>query len=564
MSPHLSALGFTLIHFCWQAALIAGLYRLAELSLPRLRSPERYLLGLVAMVAMLAVAVATFVLEDLRLSREAVVVALTPAASAEAGASGASLTMGGLLPWLDAAWLAGVVALSLRMIGGLWFIRRLAAAAEAVPEAVARRFDVLARRSGLKAVRLRLHRQIDGPFVVGAMRAVVYLPVSALTSLSPDQLDAVLAHELEHVRRADYLWNLVQSAIETLFFFHPAVWWLGARLREQRELCCDDAAVALCRDPLTYATALLHLEEQRRAAPRLAVALNGQETGRTLVARVARVLGEKAVGPAKGRPLAAHAVPAVLLILAVFFAPFARVAAHPQTAAVIQARDASDAQTLSETATAVGEESPAPLMDDATAAEVESRSHAPRIMRCAPCSAPAAAAQAGRAEAEAVAAATRWTRDNEANIERDARATLPDATIPDADRLRIEADAQKAVSEALKEHAGDLARAQQALAEQDGDLRAARGVWDHDRSRRPMIVQAVPEAPAPPPPPEARHAVPAPAAAPSPPAAPSPHAKPAPAAAPEADSPEVNSDVVVHVDLPGSKVFVATAKISEP
>ena len=118
------------------------------------------------------------------------------------------------------------------------------------------------------------------------------LPASALLALSPEQLEAVLAHELAHVRRADYLWNLIQTMVETLFFFHPAVWWLGGRLRQQRELCCDDVAVQSCADPLVYATALLRLEERRSQRLNLAMALDGHRPWSGLRLRIARILGE--------------------------------------------------------------------------------------------------------------------------------------------------------------------------------------------------------------------------------------------------------------------------------
>ena len=333
MTSHYEALGFTLVHFCWQAMALAGLYKLIDFAAPRMRNQTRYSLGLFLMLSMLVCAFATFIYEENRLTAASEIVVAAPFLSTPAD----KLTLQALLPWLDAAWVAGVMALSLRMAGGLWFINRLSRSAQAVPESVANRFAHAARRLGLAGkVRIRLHPAITGPFVIGAFRSVVYLPVSALTSLSPEQLDAVLAHELEHIRRADYVWNLVQSLIETLFFFHPAVWWLGAKLREQRELCCDDAALRTCQDPLTYATALLSLEEQRRDGPRLAqqnlkMALNGEGSGKSLVSRIARMLGEKASAPrAKGRPTAALALPVVLIALAAFVTPVARVAASVQ------------------------------------------------------------------------------------------------------------------------------------------------------------------------------------------------------------------------------------------
>ena len=91
------------------------------------------------------------------------------------------------------------------------------------------------------------------------------LPMSALAGLSPLQVEAILAHELAHIRRHDYLVNLLQTLLETLLFYHPAVWWLSRQIRIEREHCCDDLAVSLCGDPVVYARALADLEELRGA-----------------------------------------------------------------------------------------------------------------------------------------------------------------------------------------------------------------------------------------------------------------------------------------------------------
>jgi hypothetical protein len=143
------------------------------------------------------------------------------------------------------------------------------------------------------------------------------LPAAALMALSPEQLEAVLAHELAHVRRADYLWNLIQTMVETLLFFHPAVWWLGRRLRQQRELCCDDVAVQSCADPLVYATALLRLEERRSQQLNLAMALDGHRRWSGLRARIARILGEtnEEKGPRELVPIPLAALCAVFLLV---------------------------------------------------------------------------------------------------------------------------------------------------------------------------------------------------------------------------------------------------------
>lgn len=325
------ALGLTLLHFCWQGAIIAVAAKLVSSALPALRPRAQYAISLFAMLAMAAAAVATFAWEQVRLGKG------DAAFGPEAATIGAVIIPQGiepmsLLPWLDAVWAAGVLALALRTLNGLWAIHRLKANAQPVPEALAARFARAALILGLSNVHIRMHAGIDSPFVVGVFRSVVYLPVSAVMTLSPDQIDAVLAHELEHIRRADFAWNLLQTVLETLFFYHPAVWWLGRSLREQRELACDDAAVRTCSDPLTYATALLRLEEQRRATPHLAVALNGDGSGPTLLSRVRRILGDtpkgtQAMSPRKVSRPALLAAPVVLITLATLAVPAAQVVA---------------------------------------------------------------------------------------------------------------------------------------------------------------------------------------------------------------------------------------------
>ncbi len=137
-----------------------------------------------------------------------------------------------------------------------------------------------------RAVRYCQSIHLDAPAVAGWMRPVVLLPMSALTGLTTGQLEAVIAHELAHIQRFDAFVNLFQVAVETLLFYHPAVWWLGKRIREERENCCDDAAVALCGSPVTYAHALTRIAESK-AAPQFAMAANRGP----LVERIARLLG---------------------------------------------------------------------------------------------------------------------------------------------------------------------------------------------------------------------------------------------------------------------------------
>jgi hypothetical protein len=128
-------------------------------------------------------------------------------------------------------------------------------------------------------------------------------------------LKSCSSHELAHIRRADYLWNLLQTLVETLFFFHPAVWWVSRRVREERELCCDDIAVEeACSDPTVYASALLRLEEERRTRLHLAMALDGHQSRAGLRARILRILGDREATPRSFRPISLAGV-AIALVL---------------------------------------------------------------------------------------------------------------------------------------------------------------------------------------------------------------------------------------------------------
>ncbi len=127
---------------------------------------------------------------------------------------------------------------------------------------------------------------MDVPTVVGWLRPAILLPIAALASLTPDQVEAILAHELAHIRRHDYAVNVLQTLAETLLFYHPAVWWISKRIRVEREHCCDDIAIEICGDPIGYAQALAELESWRTSSATMALAA----TGGSLLDRVRRIL----------------------------------------------------------------------------------------------------------------------------------------------------------------------------------------------------------------------------------------------------------------------------------
>ena len=314
------ALGWALVHFLWQGAALAILLGVALALIRPTAARTRYTLSMVTLAAMFILPIATtlrlydpvvstatktFVApepsSDLTASpsptpRGATVKSLPLIASATQPNSGSARftllrdRLEPVLPWLVVVWVVGVLILSVRLAYGWMGAHRLRThGTRAVPEALQQVLARLAARLRLnRPVRLLESLLIEVPAVVGWLRPVVLVPASALTGLTPQQLEVLLAHELAHVRRYDYLVNIIQCVIETLLFYHPAVWWVSRRVREEREHCCDDLAVAVCGDPHLYATALVGMERIRSTTPRLALAATG--AGGSLLTRVRRLI----------------------------------------------------------------------------------------------------------------------------------------------------------------------------------------------------------------------------------------------------------------------------------
>ncbi len=304
--------GWTLVHFVWQGALLAAIAA-GGLALLRSAGPAaRYLLASVTLASMLSSPIVTArwlsssppplaspVPTAVPLASTVASNRIAPAAPAAQTPTAAAPRTTGTLADLDrvfaalvAMWLCGVVFLSARLLSGWWHVRRL------------QRLGLTAPASGWQevsdrlAARLHLRRRVhvvespsvDVPSVVGWWRPVLLLPLTGLTGLTPSQAEAIVAHELVHVRRYDYLVNVLQRVTETVLFYHPAVWWISNRMRLEREQCCDAVVVGVCGDAGDYATALLRLEESRGPGdPELAVAA----TGSALVDRIRRILSPR-------------------------------------------------------------------------------------------------------------------------------------------------------------------------------------------------------------------------------------------------------------------------------
>lgn len=272
-------LAWTLLHFLWQGTAVAALFALTRAAFARsLSSRTRYALACATLAAMTAAPMMTYFAISSGETTPALAAARIPA---------------NVLPYVVIAWMAGVVLFSIRLIGGWRFASRLrCVGVHVVPDEWRQTFEkLLSRMHVSRRARLLLSTIAETPMVVGWLRPVVLMPIRSLTGFPPEHVLALLAHEIAHIRRGDYLVNILQSIAEAVLFYHPAVWWVSREIRVEREACCDDLAVAVCGgDVGAYARALAGIEARRPSRLRLASAADGG----SLVQRIGRLIGRQA------------------------------------------------------------------------------------------------------------------------------------------------------------------------------------------------------------------------------------------------------------------------------
>ncbi|HEV7570858.1 MAG TPA: M56 family metallopeptidase [Thermoanaerobaculia bacterium] len=328
-TPLAQAIGWALLHLLWQGVLVAAILAATLALLSKQSANARYLASCGALALLVVIGSATAyraydASQEIATDREvsfAPVQTGTVTFTAEPTTSAPESRLALLasftkshLPQIVLVWLTGVLLLSIRLLFGWLRAHSIAKknATEAAPEwqSSARR---LAHALKLRrAVQLLESAAVEVPTVIGWLRPVVLLPATSLTGLSTEQMEMILAHELAHIRRNDFFVNLMQAVVETLLFYHPAVWWISNRIRVEREHCCDDVAVSVSGKPLVYARALTRLEELRVEDAQAFVAANGG----SLIGRIRRLAGARAESPnAPSRFVAGAALLTVLLAL---------------------------------------------------------------------------------------------------------------------------------------------------------------------------------------------------------------------------------------------------------
>ena len=308
------ALGWMVIHSLWQATAIAIISGIAAIAVRKKTPQLRYWIHNTALFAVLIAATITFCLyfdfskelgetvfipERVELATKDVIQAANNQAIVTDNTLEAPLSMEGLRMYFNrniylivTVWALGVALFILKLLGGISYVYYLRSKLNfPADEYWLEMVEKLGEKAGVKrTMELVESALVRSPLVVGHLKPMILFPIGAINKLNPQEVEAILAHEIAHVLRNDYLFNIIQSVIEALFYFHPAVWWISANIRTERENCCDDAAIALCGNSMTYAKALVSLQEMAYyGSPNLAMAFAGQRKNQLLF-RVQRIL----------------------------------------------------------------------------------------------------------------------------------------------------------------------------------------------------------------------------------------------------------------------------------
>ena len=310
--PLVQRLGWVLVHFVWQGTVVAAVWTILRSVLRAHDARTRYavaclLFGLMAVSPLItftllespAATSSAVAVDGIGRSGELIPATAPPSTGYHSMAIPAvtdrfATALEGAIPWLVLVWCLGVGLLSLRLLQGYWSVRSVRSReVRPMDPAWRERLAELQRRLSMsRPVLLFESALIQVPVVIGWLRPMILVPASSLSGLTPQQLELILAHELAHIRRHDHWVNLLQVLIETLLFYHPAVWWISHDIRAERELCCDDLAVATCGNRLAYARALTTLEGLRQRSAAMALGADGG----SLMERIRHIVGLSASG----------------------------------------------------------------------------------------------------------------------------------------------------------------------------------------------------------------------------------------------------------------------------
>lgn len=295
------ALGWTVLHSVWQGGMIALVLAIVLWSTRQKTARLRHELASGAIFLQFIVSICTFLwmIDQHSATQEQQALLQMVFADPELNATATKIPLDQKITvWLNqhmslisALWFSGALIFLFRLAGGWWYVQRIKTAqTSAAPQWIVDAVRKISADMGVsRGVKVLQSGMAITPMVVGAMKPIILLPIAAVNQLNPREMEAILAHELAHVWRSDYISNLLLSLIEVLFYYHPAIWWMGSVVRTEREHCCDDIALSYCGDRMVYVKALVQLQElNKEQTPAFAMAAVSKK--KPLLERVKRML----------------------------------------------------------------------------------------------------------------------------------------------------------------------------------------------------------------------------------------------------------------------------------
>ena len=286
--PLAEQIGWTLVHTVWQLLLIVSIYLLTILFTKK--AVKRYWIGTSLLLIQLVISILTFTMIGKSISKNGT--DLIRFSNLKPSFFQTSLFyLERNVKLISLLWSCGAGLLFLKLVFGYISVHKLKNSKDNMPQAKLNKIlrTLVLKMKITQAIDIKMNTQILVPMLIGTLKPLILIPVSLISRLSSEQLEVIIAHELAHLKRNDFLINIFQSFVDIVFFYHPAMWLFSAQIRKERENCCDDMAIKITGNKILLAKTLIQIQEGLAISPRLALAF-GENTF-SLKDRILRIVG---------------------------------------------------------------------------------------------------------------------------------------------------------------------------------------------------------------------------------------------------------------------------------
>jgi beta-lactamase regulating signal transducer with metallopeptidase domain len=342
LNPYTYACAWTVVHSTWQILLIAFFATLLQTLLHKKKASTRYNVLIASTFLIAITACITFIikLNEVNNIQDATMLNQTNIGnevgqfSADAvfvGRSTDDSFMQKTMAYVNKhilliilIWVIGMVLALIRLIGNISYVlyvkNNFNFPVDEYWQNLLQKISSVLNVS--KSVDLLESALVRSPVVVGYLKPLILFPIGAINRLNPEEVEAILAHELAHIKRNDFLINIIVNVIESIFYYHPAMWWLTSQIRREREYCCDDAAIQYTGNPFNYAKSLVSVQEMSMYSPYLAMAFAQSDHKNELMSRVNRLIQKSSTSiNMKEKTITGSVILAFLFLLFISFRP---------------------------------------------------------------------------------------------------------------------------------------------------------------------------------------------------------------------------------------------------